>query len=108
MHPQNLHSVVGNERHRPRRTRVRSLLFVLAASPCFLSAASASEIPEWPREREERLSAVESKILDVQRELFTARVRNDEAKQTELKKQMKELEREQVRLLRATGQFPRR
>ena len=87
---------------------VWGLPFFLFAAPLFVSAGNGSEIPEWPHEQQERLRAVESEILDVQRKLFVARVNNDEQNRTELEKQMKELEREQVKLLRATGQFPPR
>jgi hypothetical protein len=87
---------------------VWSLPFFLFAAPLFVSVGNGSEIPEWPHEQQERLRAVESEILNVQRKLFVARVNNDEQNRVELEKQMKELEREQVKLLRATGQFPPR
>jgi hypothetical protein len=91
-----------------RNAAVSGLLFAFAVCPLFVPAGYGSDIPEWPHEREERLSVVESQILDVQRELFTAKVTNDEAKKKDLEKRMKELEKEQVRLLRANGQFPPR
>jgi hypothetical protein len=84
------------------------LTLLLLGSPLLLSSGNASDIPEWPHEREQRLEAVESEILDVQRKLFAARMNNDEAKRKELEKRMDELEREEVKLLRASGKFPPR
>jgi hypothetical protein len=92
---------------RSRQATVWTLSLVLLVSPFIVSPGNGSEIPEWPQERDERLSVVESQILDVQRKLFSARLHNEEEKREELEKQMKELEREQVKLLRASGyQFP--
>jgi predicted TIM-barrel fold metal-dependent hydrolase len=91
-----------------RHVAVSGLLLAFGACPFLVSAGYGSDVPEWPQEREDRLSVVESQILDVQRELFRARVTNDETKKTELEKRMKELEKEQVKLLRASGQFPPR
>jgi len=52
------------------------------------------------------LSVVESQIVDLQRKLLTARATNDEEKRKQLEKQKDELEQEQVKLLRASGQLP--
>lgn len=90
--------------------RVRGAAILLAFGSVFFLAPAAhgADIPEWPHDREERLSVVESQLLDVQRELFAARMANDEAKREKLEKRKKELEREEVKLLRASGQFPPR
>jgi hypothetical protein len=81
------------------------LVVYLCAHPLPISADEASQIPEWPYEREERLRAVESEILDVQRKLFSAKMTNDDEKRADLEKQMQGLEKEQVKLLRAKGEF---
>ena len=95
-------------KRRLRRAAVRGLPFVVSGALLLLSPASGSEIPEWPHEQDQRLSELESELLDVQSKLFTARATNDEAKRIELEKRKKELDREHVKLLRATGQFPSR
>ena len=92
-----------NDRRRP--VAFWSLLVLLLVSVLVGYSANASDIPEWPHERESRLNVVESQILDVQRKLLTARVTKDTGKQKELEKQKKELEREQIQLLRANGQL---
>jgi hypothetical protein len=93
---------------RLRRAALCSLPFLLLGSPLFLATSNGSDIPEWPHEQEERLSVVESELVDLQRKLLIARATNDEANQQQLEKRKKELERAQVNLLRATGQFPPR
>lgn len=91
-----------------RRIAVSSLVAVLCMAPVAISADEASDVPEWPHEREERLRTVESEILDVQQKLFVAKFDNDEANRAKLEKQMEKLEKEQVKLLRASGAFPPR
>jgi hypothetical protein len=56
---------------------------------------------------DDRLSQVESQVVDKMRELSAARLRNDDDAVQRLTKEFKELEDEQVKLLRATGKLPR-
>lgn len=91
-----------------RNTGRAGLMLLFGTCFLFVPAVYGGDIPEWPHEREERLEVVESQLLDVQRELFAAKMTNDEAKREKLEKRKKELEEEEVKLLRATGQFPPR
>jgi len=81
-----------------------ALVFVLIG-PARLTRA-ADDIPYWPSEQRERLRQVEHDLLDVQRDLATARLNNDEKRVEKLSKQYKEIQDERVKLMRATGEFP--
>ena len=86
--------------------RVVGLLAVMALlSP--LPAVSGKDMPFWPSPEEERLLEVEGQVLDLQRKLSAARRRGEDEKKVEkLGKEFRTLQKERVKLLRATNKLP--
>ncbi len=84
----------------------RAAVVVALALILFPLRATGTELPYWPSDQEERLRAVESELLDVQRERGAARRHRDEETAKELDKKFNELQKERVQLLRATQRLP--
>ena len=79
-----------------------SVAFAWPASP----TAEAQEVPEWPSEQVQRLSQLESDLLETQRQLAAARRELNASAVEKLSKEFKDLQDERVQLLRATGALP--
>jgi hypothetical protein len=62
---------------------------------------------DFPSDQAERLDKVQSQSHALHRQLFAARLRLDEDEVRRLTKELKELQSEEVELLRASGQLPR-
>jgi len=89
------------------RMRKTMLVVVAAAVLCGGAAAGfAAEGEAWPSDQEARLHDVETRVLDVQRQLSVARHTQNAPEVERLSKEFKELRSEQAKLLRATGKLP--
>jgi hypothetical protein len=66
-------------------------------------ALGAGSAPYWPSEREEKLKALDEQLLDVQRELFNARMTRDAGTVERLSPVFKEVTNQRLELLRALG-----
>ena len=71
------------------------------------ATAEAQDVPEWPSEQVQRLSQLESDLLETQRRLAAARREQNTSAVEKLSKEFKELQDERVQLLRTTGALPR-
>jgi len=67
---------------------------------CGPTLAAGIDAGYWPSERQERLAALDKKVLEVQRNLFNARMSGDQATIARLAPAFKELNSERVNLLR--------
>jgi hypothetical protein len=86
-----------------RSSRVATLLAALLLSGPLLcgSVLAAGSVPSWPSEREEKLKALDERLLDVQRELFNARMTRDAGTVKRLGPVLKEVTNQRLELLRA-------
>jgi hypothetical protein len=66
----------------------------------------APDLPAPPFEQQTRLRELEGQVVDKQRELSAARIRNDDKEVERLGKEFKTLQDERLELLRATGRLP--
>ncbi len=92
------------------RPLARALLWLLlSAAPVFAlpQVTAAAQTNYWPQDAEERLSQVEPQALDKMRELSAAQLRGDQNAAERLTKELKELQGERFKLLRATQRLPR-
>lgn len=92
------------------RPIARALVCVLvSAAPLFVlpQVTTAAQTNYWPQDAEERLSQLEPQALDKMRELSAAQLRGDGAAAEHLTKELKELQGERFKLLRATQRLPR-
>ncbi len=86
---------------------LRALLVATAVFAAGAAGAYAAEAPAYPHEQQARLRDVEDQVVDVQRELFTARQRQDTTAIENLGKKLNQLQRERKQLIRATqNQLP--
>lgn len=83
---------------------------LLAASALFVvsllvgpARAGGAEI-YWPSQRLERLDALDKQVVELQRELFNARMTGDQVAVARLAPAFKEAKTERIDLLRALGQ----
>jgi hypothetical protein len=90
-----------------RSSRWATLLIALFMSGPLLCgpALAAGSVPSWPSEREEKLKALDERLLDVQRELFNARMTKDAATVERLSPVLKDITSQRLELLRALGQL---
>ncbi len=92
------------------RPLARALSCVLASAAllfALLQMTTAAQTNNWPQDAEERLSQVEPQALDKMRELSAAQLRGDHDAVGRLTKELKELQDERFKLLRATQRLPR-
>jgi len=90
-----------------RSSRWATLLIALLLSGPALSgsALAAGSVPSWPSEREEKLKALDERLLDIQRELFNARMTKDVGTVERLNPVLKEITNQRLELLRAIGEL---
>jgi len=80
--------------------------FAAVLALAVLIAPMVVRAEESPRNEEERLlDETEDNVIQVQRQLFAARQSNDTKEISRLEKKFKKLQKERVRLLRATWQM---
>jgi len=68
-------------------------------------APAAESRPYWPSEREDELEALDQQLLEVQRQLFNARMTRDAVTVKRLTSLFNDVKEERVELLRALGQL---
>lgn len=71
------------------------------------SVAHGADSLEWPSEQSERLATVQAQSHALQQKLFAARLQQDDEAVRRLTSEIKELHKQEVELLRASGQLPR-
>jgi hypothetical protein len=86
------------------RIRRLALGIGLLVGPAPLGAGAADGPAYWPSEREEQLRQADARVLDVQRQLFNARMSGDQAAVERLSPEMKRVSAERQEILRATQQ----
>ena len=67
--------------------------------------ARADDVSQWPSEIEEELQKADARVLELQGEALTARLREDHEAVKRLEEEIRELDRKRVKLLRASGQL---